>query len=223
MRFVPTAAEPYLRAVEDDDGGGALPRRAAVQVIVGAYTSWGRLLTGLALWLAVAAAVVVAAVGALAVADTVVGSGSTGQAVGGGAAVAAALVGGTWAALAGRDLLRAGARLSRAAEVWMTRVPAPRVTMGHAVHGLLSSLRPELYPRIILSSLAALGAVLCASAVGFSVAQLPGPTPVDTALNAIMAPAAAALAALCAVPAVALWRGSGRVQRGLVKDPTATG
>ncbi|PYF99948.1 hypothetical protein SAMN05216184_105192 [Georgenia satyanarayanai] len=219
MRFLPATVEPYVVAAERGETTGA--RRPAVRAVVAEYTSGRRLLTGVALWLGVVAALVVATVGCVAVLATVVGGDPVTTGVLGGLTVAVALAGGCLAALRGRDLLRAGARLSRAAEAWMTSGPARHPGLGHRVHGLLSALRPELFARVVLCSLSGLAAVLAASAVGFSLSRLGGDA-IDVALNATLGVACAVLAVVCAVPAVALWRGSRRVQRGLIHDPAAT-
>ena len=219
MRFLPATVEPWVTAAERGETAG--PRRAAVHALVGEYVRAPRILTGAGLWLGVVVAIVVAVIGCVAVLATVVGGDPVATGVLGGLGIGVALAGGGVAALRGRDLIRAGGRLSRAAETWMTSGPSPVSGLGHRVHGLLSALRPEVFPRVILCSLSGLAAVLCACAVGYSVWQLTEGTP-DVALNVLMGVACAVLAVVCAVPAVALWRGSRRIQRGLVHDPAAT-
>ncbi|WP_454085002.1 hypothetical protein [Georgenia sp. Marseille-Q6866] len=219
MRYLPATVEPYVVAAERGETGGG--RRPAVHALVREYTGAPRILTGVGLWLGVVAALALAVVGCVAVLDLVVGTGSAAAAAAGAVAVLAALAGGSLAAARARDLLRAGARLSRAAEAWMTSSPARQSGLAHRAHGLLSALRPELFPRVVLGSLGALAAVLSACAVGYSLWQLAEGTP-DGALHALLAAACAVVAVVCAVPAVALWRGSRRVQRGLVHDPAAT-
>lgn len=103
----------------------------------------------------------------------------------------------------------------------MTSGPTRTAGLGDRVHGLLSALRPEIFPRVILCSLSGLAAVLSACAVGYSVWQLTEDTPDDT-VNVLMGVTFAVLTVICAVPAAALWRGSRRIQRGLVHDPAAT-
>lgn len=218
MRFLPATVEPYVAAAERGETGGG--RRPAVRAVVAEYTSAGRIGTGLALWLGVVAALVLALVGAVAILDAVVGTGSIGMAAAGVVALLAAVAGGALAVSRARDLLRAGARLSRAAEVWMTSGPASNRSVGTAVHGLLSALRPEIFPRVLLSSLSGLAAVLSASAVGYFVWRLAESTD-DAVIGALLAVASAVFAVVCAVPAVALWRGARRIQRGLVHDPAA--
>ncbi|MCM3661711.1 hypothetical protein M3148_12045 [Georgenia satyanarayanai] len=218
MRFLPATAESYVLAAER--GETTAGRRPAVHALVREYTGAPRILTGVGLWLGVVAALVLAVVGCVAVLDAVIATGSAAVAATGVVAVLAALAGGALAAARGLDLLRAGARLSRAAEVWMTSSPARQPGLAHRAHGLLSALRPELFPRVVLSSLGALAAVLCACAAGYSLWQLTEGTP-DAALHVLLAAACSLLAVDCAVPAVALWRGSRRIQRGLVHDPAA--
>ncbi|WP_152192935.1 hypothetical protein [Georgenia satyanarayanai] len=219
MRFLPAAVEPYVVAAER--GETTSGRRPAVHALVREYAGAPRILTGAGLWLGVVAALVLAVVGCVAILAAVVGGDPLTTGVLGGLAVAAALVGGGLAVLRGRDLLRAGARLSRATEAWMTSGPSQMTGLGHRVHGLLSALRPELFPRVILCSLSSLAAVLSASAVGYSAWQLTDETP-DVAVNVLMGVTFAVLTVVCVVPAVALWRGSRRIQRGLVHDPAAT-
>ncbi|TNC18621.1 hypothetical protein FHE66_06170 [Georgenia sp. 311] len=218
MRFLPATVEPYVTAAERGETTGA--RRPAVHALVREYVGAPRILTGAGLWLGVVAALVVAVVGCVAVLSTVVGGDPSTTGVLGGLGIAVALAGGGVAALRARDLIRAGGRLSRAAEAWMTSDPSRTAGLGHRVHGLLSALRPEIFPRVILCSVTGLAAVLCACAVGYSVWQLTEGTP-DVAVNVLMGVAFAVLAVVCAVPAVALWRGSRRIQRGLVHDPAA--
>lgn len=219
MRYLPAAVEPYVVAAERGETTGG--RRPAVHALVREYTGAPRVLTGLGLWLGVVAALVLAVVGCVAVLDLVVGTGTAAVAAAGGVALLAALAGGALAAARARDLLRAGARLSRAAEAWMTSAPARRPGLAHRAHGLLSALRPELFPRVVLCSLSGLAAVLSACAVGYSLWQLAEGTS-DVAVPALLAAASTVLAIVCAVPAVALWRGARRIQRGLVHDPAAT-
>lgn len=219
MRFLPPAVEPYVVAAERGETGGG--RRPAARAVVAEYTSAGRIGTGLALWLGVVAALALAVVGAVAVLDAVAGSGSVGMAAAGVVALLAAVAGAALAVARARDLLHAGARLSRAAEAWMTSAPPTDRSVGTAVHGLLSALRPEIFPRVLFSSLSGLGAVLSASAVGYFVWRLAESTD-NAVIGALLAVASAAFAVVCAVPAVALWRGARRIQRGLVHDPAAT-
>lgn len=217
MRFLP-AVEPYVAAAERGETGGA--RRPAVQALVREYVGAPRILTGVGLWLGVVAALVLAVVGCVAVLATVVGGDPVISGVLGCLGTAVALAGGGVAALRGRDVIRAGGRLSRAAEAWMTSGPSPTAGLGHRVHGLLSALRPEIFPRVILCSVSGLAALLAACAVGYSVWQLTEGTP-DVAINVLLGASFALLAVVCAVPAVALWRGARRIQRGLVHDPAA--
>lgn len=218
MRFLPAAVEPYVAAAERGETTGA--RRPAVHALVGEYVRAPRILTGVGLWLGVVAALVVAVVGCVAVLAAVVGGDPVSTGVLGGLGMAVALGGGVVAALRARDLIRAGGRLSRAAEAWMTSGPSHTAGPGYRVHGLLSALRPEIFPRVILCSLSGLVTVLSSCAVGYALWQLAEGTP-DVAVNVLMGVALAALAVVCAVPAVTLWRGSRRIQRGLVHDPAA--
>ncbi|WP_413450675.1 hypothetical protein AA0Y32_02880 [Georgenia phoenicis] len=219
MRYLPATVEPYVAAAERGETTGA--RRPAVHALVREYTGSPRLLTGVGLWLGVVVALGIAVVGCVAVLATLVGGDPVTTGVLGGLGMVVALAGGGMAASRALDLLRAGARLSRAAEAWMSSGPSRMAGLGHRVHGLLSALRPEIFPRVILCSLSGLAAVLSASAVGYSVWQLTEGTP-DVALGALMGVAFAVLTVVCAVPAVALWRGSRRIQRGLAHDPAAT-
>lgn len=177
------------------------------------YVGAPRILTGVGLWLGVVAALVLAVVGCVAVLATVVGGDPVISGVLGCLGIAVALAGGGVAALRGRDLIRAGGRLSRAAEAWMTSGPSPTAGLAHQVHGLLSALRPEIFPRVIFCSLSGLAAVLAACAVGYSVWQLTEGTP-DVAINVLLGASFALLAVVCAVPAVALWRGRGASSAG---------
>ncbi|WP_324652974.1 hypothetical protein [Georgenia sp. H159] len=216
MRFVPAAAEPYLAGTDEPSGPA---RRRAVATLLGAYTDGRRLLTGLGLWLGVVGGVAAAVVGVVAIGATVVDGEPAGSALLGAIAVLAGVAGGTWAARRGTELLRAGARLSRAAESWMVATPDAPASFGRQLHALLSTLRPELLPRVLLSSLAGLLAVLALCAVGFGIWRLAGATGGEVVVGVVLSAASAVLAAVSAVPAVALWRGSRRIQRGLVADP----
>ncbi len=212
MRFVPREVEPYLEVVP------GLDRRRAARTLLHAYTAGRRLLAGVGLWLAAAAAVVAVAIGALVITSTVADGEPVRLALLGGLVVLLGLAAGWWAVRRGVELLRAGALLSRSANSWMSPVPRPEPTVGHRVHELLSVLRPEIYPRVVLCSLAGLGAVVAASVVGYSVAGVGVVDDVTAALSVLTGFVAAAFTVLCAVPAVALWRGARRVQRCLAKD-----
>lgn len=221
MRFVPPTVEPYLRAAEGGGRRGGSHRRRAVHALVREYTAARRLLTGVGLWAAVVAAVVVATVGTVMVVATSLGREGPLTGVAGALAVAVAGAAGAWAVVRGRALLLAGRRISRAAEAWLTDVPAPRPTLGHGLHALLSALRPEVYPRLVLAALAGFAAVCLGSVAVFALTRVPGGDALDAAGFAVIAAASTLLTVACVVPAVALWRGVGRVQRGLVRDPGA--
>lgn len=222
MRFLPPGTEPHVRAAEEGELSPAV-RRRALAALLPTYTGARWLLVGAALWAGVVGSVLLGAFGAMAALGVLVADEPWPWLPAGAGALLAAVAAGTWTGRRGLELLRAGRRLGRAVEAWLRATPPLPDSVALRLHTAASALRPELFPRVLLIGLSGLAAVLLTSILGFLGTQLtePGLSAVDLAALVVLAAAGALLAVVCAVVAVALWRGVRCLQRGLVHDPSA--
>ena len=221
MKLLPPGSEAHVRAAEAGDTSPAARRRALAALLPG-YTGARWLLLGTALWAGVVAAVLLAAVGTMSVLGVLVAQEPWPWLLAGVLALLGAAGGGAWAVRRALEMLRAGRRLGRAVETWLRATPEVPDSLATRLHTLGSALRPEILPRTLLIGLSGLAAVLLASIMGFVAAQLaePGLSPMDLASLVVLGAASVLLAVVCAVVAVAMWRGARCIQRGLEHDPS---
>lgn len=220
MRFVPSSLEPYIAAAERGETSGHT-RRPAVHALVRAYTKGSRLLTGIGLWLGLVASVLVVGLALVAAVAALLDGGPLWRGLLGAAGLLAGGAAGAWTLRRGLDLLRAGGRISRAAESWMSSAPELRSTPALRAHELFSGLRPELYPRVLLCSVTLLSTLISGSLTGLATSRLASSPAEHLVLDLLLVVVATALTVCSAVPFGALWRGLRRIQRGLTRDPAA--
>lgn len=222
MRFLPAGTETHIRAAEEGEMT-PVARRRALAALLPSYTGPRWLLLGAALWAAVVVGVLLAAFGTMAVLGVLLDQEPWPWLLAGGLALLGAVAGGIWAVRRGLEMLRAGGRLGRALEAWLRAAPRVPDSMATRVHTLGAALRPEILPRTLLIGLSGLGAVLLVSVLGFVGTQLtePGLSTADLASLVVLAACSVLLAVVCAVVAVAMWRGARCIQRGLEHDPAA--
>lgn len=209
-RFLPPEAVQWLEPGDRPPYG----RTRAVQTLLAAHRARPRVLLGLGLWLGAAGGVAATLVGIILAVDGINLSDPP-LALVGALLLTAGAAAATVSARLGVDLLRAGRALTRGMVAWIGDEGRPR-DLAEMLVARRAVYRGPIFVRLVFCSLALLGAVLCFSAVGFTLAELFGEAPRDRLLLVLVGATAAVFTVLCAVPGVALARASHRLQKVVV-------
>lgn len=216
VRFLPAKVEQYLNVDQANDMPHFYWNRA-VKELGTAYTSGTRLLIGIGVWALAIVEIIMISIAIIATFDNF---GNRTSVLGIVALLAAVIPGVIIVRLAG-DLIKSGSILSKSAEAWLlTTYEVQQSTVFDGVYAFFIVLRPEIYPRLILSSIAGVGTVISAACVVYAIVNVMA-EPVNAVIWWVFVLMFSAFTIAFVIPSVSLWRGLTRIQWILLKNPEA--